>query len=236
MSNWPQAVIFDFDGVIVHSEPLHYRAFAQVLATQGIELGEAEYYRQLLGFDDVGGFRHVFKLRGLPLESAQLKQLVEQKQQTMKQLMASGTFTALPGVKTFIARLVRHGVPMAICSGAIGSEIRTMLAGVGLAAHFQVIVAAEDVAVGKPDPRGYLKALHELSQRVDRTLRPEDCLIIEDAPTVIQTTRAVGFTLLGVASSHPLEQLSQAHWAVPSLEREALLSVAPRLSWLYNET
>src|SRR5690606_102198 len=64
MSEWPRAVLFDFDGVIVNSEPLHFHAFHEVLREENIELTEAEYYAELLGFDDRGGFKYIFEKRG----------------------------------------------------------------------------------------------------------------------------------------------------------------------------
>ena len=65
---WPHAVLFDFDGVIVNSEPLHFLAFHQVLAAEKIELSEEEYYREMIGFDDKGAFRHIFASRGRELD------------------------------------------------------------------------------------------------------------------------------------------------------------------------
>jgi beta-phosphoglucomutase len=224
-------VLFDFDGVIVHSEPLHCRAFQEVLAAEGIELGEAEYYRELIGFDDEGCLRHLFQYRGLPLEDARLAQLSRDKQRRMADLIDSGQFHALPGVAAFIGRLASNGVPMAICSGAIKAEITPMLQGVGLSSHFPIIVSAEDVEVAKPDPRGYHLAARLLSEKTGRPLQPSDCLVIEDAPTVIRSVRAAGFRVLGVASSYPLASLSHADWAVPSLELEHLAAAA-ELAWL----
>ena len=67
MPQWPAAVLFDFDGVLVNSEPLHFQAFREVLAGEQIELSEQEYFGELIGFDDKGAFRRVYESRGLPL-------------------------------------------------------------------------------------------------------------------------------------------------------------------------
>ena len=61
MSRWPHAVLFDFDGVLCNSEPLHFFAFQEILAAEKIELTEAEYYNEMIGFDDKGAFRHIFQ-------------------------------------------------------------------------------------------------------------------------------------------------------------------------------
>ena len=73
-SKWPAGVIFDFDGVLVNSEPLHYLAFHEVLAKESIELTEAEYYNEMIGFDDRGAFNHIFKLRGRALDPKTFRQ------------------------------------------------------------------------------------------------------------------------------------------------------------------
>jgi len=77
--------------------------------------------------------------------------------------------------------------PLAICSGALREEIEAMLEGVALRECFKVIVAAEDVTVGKPDPQGYMLCMAQLGQKIKKTLRPEQCLVVEDAPTVIRS-------------------------------------------------
>jgi len=101
--------------------------------------------------------------------------------------------------------------------------------GVSLRDCFQVIVAAEDVAVGKPDPSGYLLTLKLLSEKTKKTLAPADCLVVEDAPTVIRSVKSVGFPTLGVATSYPLMKLSDADWAVKTLRPDEVLAEVPRL-------
>ncbi|HEV8291243.1 MAG TPA: HAD hydrolase-like protein, partial [Tepidisphaeraceae bacterium] len=68
MSLWPRALLFDFDGVIVDSEPLHFMAFVEVLRGEHIDLSEKEYYEELIGFDDKGAFKHVFEKRDKQLD------------------------------------------------------------------------------------------------------------------------------------------------------------------------
>ena len=133
----------------------------------------------------------------------------------MMDLIRRRKFSALPGVEEFVRGLWRL-YPLAICSGALRDEIEAMLEGIRLRDCFPVIVAAEDVTVGKPDPQGYLLTLKLLSQKIGRTLQPKDTLIVEDVPTVIQSVRAAGFSVLGVTSSYPAEKLSDANWIVPN--------------------
>ena len=227
-SNWPRAVLFDFDGVIVNSEPLHFYAFHEVLKAEGVEITEDEYYRELIGFDDRGGFRKVFERRGRALEPKTLLALMARKSGIMMDLIQDRRFTALPGVEEFVRSLWRTR-PLAICSGALREEIEAMLEGVSLRDCFPVIVAAEDVTVGKPDPSGYLLTLKLLSEKTKKPLAPADCLVVEDAPTVIRSVKAVGFPTLGVATSYPLMKLTDADWAVKTLRPEEVLAEVPRL-------
>jgi beta-phosphoglucomutase len=228
MSHWPLAILFDFDGVIVNSEPLHFYAFHKVLAHEGVELSEQEYYQELIGFDDRGAFRHLFEKRKVAIEPKDLSRLMTRKSEVVMELIEENKYHALPGVEEFVRGLWRH-YPLAICSGALREEIEAMLEGVSLRDCFTLIIAAEDVTVGKPDPAGYLKCMNELSQKLEIPLQPADCLVIEDAPSVIKTTAAVGFQTLGVATSHSLEQLAEARWKVKTLKPPNVRKQIPKL-------
>jgi beta-phosphoglucomutase len=236
-TSWPRAVLFDFDGVIVNSEPLHFYAFHEVLRDR-FEISEDEYYRELVGFDDRGAFRHVFAKRHLPLDPKTLLALMAGKSHVMMQLIHDRQFHALPGVEELVRGLWRT-TPLAICSGALREEIEAMLEGVALRDCFSVIVAAEDVTVGKPDPQGYLLTLRLLSEKIARSavhpagpqapLRPADTLVIEDAPKVIQSVKAAGFPALGVATSYPLMKLGDADWQTKTLHPDEVFQQVPQL-------
>ncbi|HEY1628652.1 MAG TPA: HAD family phosphatase [Tepidisphaeraceae bacterium] len=217
MSAWPAAIIFDFDGVLVNSEPLHLRAFQEVAATESIELGEDEYYRELIGFDDKGAWKHLFASRQRELDPKTFLRLLALKSEAMRGLMEQRNYQALPGVEECVRGLWRN-YPLAICSGALREEIETMLEGISLRDCFNVIVAAEDVSVGKPDPSGYLLATKLLGEKNHRHLTPADCLIVEDAPKVISAARKVGFSVLAVTSTYSADKFTDANWIVESLD------------------
>jgi beta-phosphoglucomutase len=228
MSHWPAAVLFDFDGVIVNSEPLHFWAFHEVLRGERIDLSEEEYYRELIGFDDKGAFKHIFAKRGKELDPKTFLRVMTQKSEKMMDLIQARRYHALPGVEEFIRALWWH-YPLAICSGALREEIEAMLEGISLRDCFKVIVAAEDVTVGKPDPSGYLMCARQLSEKVKKELKPADCLIVEDAPTVIKSVRGVGFPVVGVATSYPAEKLAHATYVVSDLKLQTVGAAIPEL-------
>jgi beta-phosphoglucomutase len=228
MTSWPAAVLFDFDGVIVNSEPLHLMAFQEVLAAEQIELTSEEYYRDLIGFDDAGAFKHAFATRKIELEPKTLLRLLTRKGEMTMELIGRRHYEALPGVEAFVRGLWRH-YPLAICSGARREEIEAMLEGVKLRDCFPTIVAAEDVSVGKPDPSGYLLTAKLVGERIPATLKPADCLIVEDAPSVVRSVRKAGFSVLAVATSYPPEKLAEANYVVKTLEPREVHGKIPQL-------
>ncbi len=224
----PSAILFDFDGVIVHSEPLHFEAFRAVAADEKIDLTEEEYYRELIGFDDRGAFRHLFEKHKRPLEPKTMLRVLTRKSEAVKRMIEERKYSALPGVEEFVRGLWRR-YPLAICSGALREEIEAMLEGVNLRDCFSVIVAAEDVTKGKPDPQGYMLAMKLLGEQHNKTFEPANCLVIEDAPTVVASVRKVGFPVLAVATSYPKEKLAEANYIVSSLRPAEVRQVFPQL-------
>jgi HAD superfamily hydrolase (TIGR01509 family) len=161
------------------------------------------------------------------LDPKTLLRLMTRKSEVVMELIEDRKYHALPGVEEFVRGLWRH-YPLGICSGALREEIEAMLQGVSLRDCFGVIVAAEDVVAGKPDPQGYLLCAKLISEKIDAPLRPADCLVVEDAPSVIKSVRQVGFPTLGVATSHPIDTLA-ADWAVKSLEPAEVARQLPKL-------
>ncbi|MGH7215198.1 MAG: HAD family hydrolase [Tepidisphaeraceae bacterium] len=237
MPNWPVAALFDFDGVIVNSEPLHFHAFHEVLHEEKLELTEQEYYEELIGFDDRGAFKHIFQKHNKPLEPRTLLRVMTRKSEAMMELIRDRRYKALPGVEEFVRGLWRN-YPLAIVSGALREEIEVMLEGVSLRDCFSAIVSAQDVSVGKPDPQGYLLATRMIGEKLKRpgnqkaySPTPREFLIIEDASSVCRTTRAAGFQVLGVATTTSVERLIEAgaNWAVRSLRPDEVREKIPGL-------
>jgi beta-phosphoglucomutase len=228
---WPVGIIFDFDGVIVNSEPLHCHAFRETAAAEGISVSEEDYWREYLGFDDRGMFQYLFFKHNRDLTPPTFLRVMTRKSEIVRELIERQKYQALPGAAEFV-RAIWRSYPLAICSGALREEIEAMLEGVALRDCFSTIVAAEDVTIGKPNPQGYLKATAELSQRVGRELAPSDMLIIEDAPKVIQSVRAAGFAVLAVATSHQPDALRDANWIVNSLTPDEVAAHLPQLKML----
>jgi beta-phosphoglucomutase-like phosphatase (HAD superfamily) len=211
-----RAIVFDFDGVIANSEPLHFRAFRDVLADRGVALTEADYYTRYLGFDDLGAFRAIGRDQGRAWAVADLRSLTDDKAVRMEALERDAS-VLFPGAVEAIQRTAA-AVPIAIASGALGAEIRRVLDGANLTRHFAAIVAAEDTAAGKPAPDPYQRAVALLSTAMDMDgLAPGDCVAIEDSRWGIASARAAGLRAVGVTTSYDAGELAEADLIIGSL-------------------
>ncbi len=209
-----QAIVFDFDGVIANSEPLHLRAFQQALAGRQIALTPADYYSRYLGYDDVGVFRQVALDRSITLTDGEIAGLVEQKGQHIQQLLSAGE-VLFPGAADFIRRAAAS-VPVAIASGAQRHEIEEILEATGLRGHFPIIVAAGDTVRGKPAPDPYARAF-QLLQRSTPALVQDRCVAIEDSRWGLDSARDAGLRCVAVMNSYPAAELPGAELIVEGL-------------------
>jgi len=184
------AILFDFDGIIVDSERLHFKAFNAVLAPLGKRFSWPEYVETFIGFDDRDTFRTVFPTLGTPprpsLRSAapptggdgsdsppaeecpqggeglSLDELIVKKAAAFQELLESDGAAALPGAVELI-RSLSGKIPLAICSGALREDILPILGKLGIEEAFDAIVTADDTHTSKPDPAPYKLAAERLA-------------------------------------------------------------------------
>jgi beta-phosphoglucomutase-like phosphatase (HAD superfamily) len=212
------AVIFDFDGVLADSEPLHYEAFRRVLATEGIDLDRRDYYEKYLGFDDAGAFRAVLGDQRQPAGEARIEALVRAKLEVFPEVL-DGRNVLFPGAADCVATLAAR-VPLAIASGALSHDIELILGGTGLLERFAVIVGADHTERSKPDPEPYARALALLQSR---GLVPPGreaaarTVAIEDSRWGLQSARGAGLKTVAVSTSYPPDALTDADLVVGGL-------------------
>ncbi|HWI41702.1 MAG TPA: HAD family phosphatase [Verrucomicrobiae bacterium] len=210
------AVIFDFDGIIVDTEPLHYRTFQNILDPLGLGYSWEEYCEVYMGFDDRDGFREAFRRGGRTLSEGELEEVIAAKAAAFQATVSAGV-EAYPGVRELVLSLSGK-VPLALCSGALPSDIHPILQGLGLADSFDVVVTAADVEASKPDPASYLLAVGRLQERFPvARLRPAHIVAIEDTPAGITSALGAGLRVLAVTNSYPAPRLSEATRTVSSL-------------------
>ncbi len=209
-----RAVLFDFDGVLVNSEPLHFQALRDCLRSAQIEIDEEEYSERYLAYDDWGAIRAALERHGRSGDSHQVRDLAERKAAIFEDLMRRIPF--FPGAKELVRALAQE-VPLAIASGALHREIEEILGAGGIRGSFAAIVGADDVTSTKPHPEPYLAAMAALSHLAPG-LEPRQCLVFEDSMAGIASALAAGMRVVGVAHSYPKAKLAAAHHAVDGLE------------------
>ena len=203
-----RAIVFDFDGVIANSEPLHFRAYRDVLAQAGVTLGEKDYYSRYLGYDDVGAFTQIGLDRSIAWPREQIAQLVRRKAAVMEELELSES-VLFPGAADAIRRLAADR-PLAIASGALRAEIRRVLQQEDLAKYFAAVVGAEDTVASKPAPDPYIHAVELLSKAIGTRIRPADCVAIEDSRWGLESARAAGLRTVAVTHTYAADALKSA--------------------------
>ena len=215
-------VIFDFDGVLADSEPLHLRAYQAVLAPRGIDLATIDYYDRYLGFDDLGVFRALARDQGWKLSDETLGELIRVKGERFDTLVGHGD-ALFPGAADCVRRLAAE-VPVAIASGALGPEIEAQLSTTGIRHHFKVIVASGDTPRSKPAPDPYRRAVELLRPFTAAAGHdPGGCFVaIEDSQWGIASALGAGLRCLGVAQTYPADELRAAHLVVSTIGDVAL--------------
>jgi HAD superfamily hydrolase (TIGR01509 family) len=213
-----RAVLFDFDGVLADTEPLHLEMFQKVLQEEGIALTREDYYQKYLGLDDRGCFTEVFREAGRALDDSALIGLIRRKNRAFLEHVRGKPFLMSGAAET--VRRVSGRCFAAVVSGALKSEILAVLEGAGLENAFHAIVAAEDVSQGKPHPEGFLAAIRILNRDFvppAEILLPGECLAIEDSPWGIEAARAAGVRCAAVATSYDPSRLADADLVAPDI-------------------
>ena len=157
------AVIFDFNGVLVDDEAIHFALFREVLAQEGVVITERDYHERYLGYDDRGCFQAALVDAGQSADRTRLDQLIAQKARRYVEVAGQGLRFFPEAAETLGAVAARW--PVAICSGALRPEIEYALRRLGQLDHITAIISAEDTEKGKPDPEGYRLALAALRAR-----------------------------------------------------------------------
>jgi len=211
-----KAIIFDFDGVITDTEPVHMRAWLEVFKPLGISFDKKEYDANYLGLNDRDFLDAVGRIHNRPFPAEEKNILITKKLEKSLALLSKG-IPLLDGVEDFI-ELLQKKCLFAICSGANKNEVNYVLKKLEWLEIFDPIVTQENVQKGKPDPEGYKLVLKRLQERApSHKLTADDCLAIEDSPKGIAAAHAAGIKCLAISNSYPPGDLSEADWVLASL-------------------
>ncbi len=181
------ALLFDLDGTLIHSDPLHVKVFADMFAARGRQIDEAFYLTHIHGRRSEVTFAEAF-----PDEDADA--LAVEKEATFVRDFPA-TFPALPGLMSLLDRARGDGMATAVVTNAPRENAYVMLAAIGVAERFDTVVLAEDCAHGKPHPAPYLEAMRRLNAT------PRTALAFEDSPAGIASAVTAGLFTIGIRSS-----------------------------------
>jgi beta-phosphoglucomutase len=181
-----KALIFDMDGTLVHSDPVHLRAFGEVLEPYGVTVDEDLYQRSILGQTNERIFASL-----LPNEAVtRHEELADVKEATFRRLARN--LRPLTGLVDLLDWAKERELAVALVTNAPKLNADHMLDAIGLADRFTVRITIEDVARGKPDPLPYLTALEQLN------VNPDEAIVFEDSPSGMKAAKAAGIFGIGV--------------------------------------
>lgn len=215
------AVIFDFNGVLVDDEAIHFALFRELLAQEGVVITERDYHERYLGYDDRGCFDAALADAGLYPGRERIDQMIAGKARRYVEVAGKGLRFFPEAAKTLGAIAARW--PVAICSGALRPEIEYALQRLDRLDQIAVIISAEDTDKGKPDPEGYRLALAHLqahlrngqrepitSHQTEQLLEAQNCLVVEDSLAGIVSAKGAGMHAVGVPNTYTADQLREA--------------------------
>jgi len=198
------AVVFDMDGVLIDSQPLHYEIDMQVLKSCGYpaELSTVTPYSGVSNPDRWAKYKETLNLE------QSIEQLIQITEQKMLEVFQSG-IVAIEGVKELLAQLQNMNIPCGVASSSPHSLIQLVLNNIGIKQYFSEIISGEDVKIGKPDPDIYITAAKKMG------FSPNKCIAIEDAPFGIQSANAAGFTCIAYKNPNTYGQVfTHAHYVI----------------------
>lgn len=202
-----RALILDFDGTIVDSEPLHGEALTSVLAPLGLSLPPDG----CIGLPDADAFHAVFAHAGRPFDPDQLHTLLERKSAAAEKLWRAGRARPYPGAIDIIRESFARNIPVAVCTAALRREAAPVLRSLGVLPLLAAFTTADDVSRSKPDPACYTHTCARLG------LPPADCTAIEDSVAGTTSARAAGCRVIAVGHTTPAAALTAAHEHVTAI-------------------
>jgi len=209
------AAIFDWDGIIIDSSRIHGESWA-ILAARENKYLPHDYFAKSFGMRNDTIIPKILRWTD---DEDEIRRLSDLKEATYRELLAERSIAPLPGVKAFLTMLRSGGIPCAIGSSTPRLNIAAALAPLGFADCFRVIVAAEDVTRGKPDPHVFLLAAQQLG------VAPERCVVFEDALVGVEAALAGGMKVVAVTTTSPAAALKSADRVVDRLDELSMREI-----------
>jgi beta-phosphoglucomutase len=201
-----RAVVFDFNGTLSQDEPILCEIFQELFAEQGKPLSAQEYFDELAGLSDPEIVR-----TWLGRDHPAVDEVIEERIRRYRAAVADGS--TIPEAIRAAVRYAAERVPVALVTGAARAEVEPVVAAAGLADAISVIVSADDIERGKPDPESYQRALSLLDG-----FEPADVVAIEDTEAGVASAKAAGMRVLAVLGTLVPARLSHADELVERID------------------
>ena len=181
-----KAVVFDFDNVLVDSEPYHFEAYNTVFAKRGHILDRDEYWLEWTSKG--GGAEGEIARHGLPMDPDEIRR----EKDPIYSEFCRTSIEMFPAAREIMASLAGAGYTLAIASGSYERDIRTIITSNHIEDLFSAVVGKDDIARTKPDPETYIEAARRLG------ISPASCLAIEDAEKGVKSAHGAGMEVIVV--------------------------------------
>ena len=202
-----KAIIWDMDGVIANTAPYHFKAWQQVFQKRGVKFTEEDFKHNFGQRNDT----IIKDIQGQGTSQSEIDAISQEKENGFRNMVRQ-RIKPLPGAINLIKRLAKRGFKMALASSAPIENIQLLISGLGINNYFQAIISGKEVTEGKPSPQGFLLAAQRLG------VKPENCIVVEDAVAGVAAAKRAGMCCLAVTNTHPKESLLEADLIVNTLE------------------
>ncbi|MEY3556990.1 MAG: HAD family phosphatase [Microcystis aeruginosa LL13-03] len=217
-----KAVLFDFNGVIINDEPIHQELINEILLGENLLPLGSEFAELCLGRSDRVCLRNVLTRRNRQVTEEYLTKLINKKASLYRERL--GKLEKLPiyeEIYSFLERVKARDLQIGLVTGAIRSEVESILQQAALGDYFSVIVTGDEISTSKPQPDGYLLAVERLNRwNFNLQLQPQECLVIEDTFVGCEAAKRAGMQVVGIAHTYPFHFMQRvSNWAIDNFSQ-----------------
>lgn len=204
-------VIFDMDGVIVDSNPIHKKAIQVFCKEHNLDLTDEYLENELYGRTNEEWIPALFG----EMSKTEVKKLADEKEQLFRDIFAPEDHI-VEGIPNFLEQLKNEQIPMAVATSAPSENAEYILSRLDIKHYFKEILNSSHVTKGKPDPEVYLKTAAALDKA------PESCIVFEDSVSGVQAGLQAGTSVIGVTTTHSREELDSCHFVIDDFQTLSL--------------
>jgi HAD superfamily hydrolase (TIGR01509 family) len=217
-----KAVLFDFNGVIINDEPIHQELINEILLGENLLPLGSEFAELCLGRSDRVCLRNVLTRRGRQVTEEYLTKLINKKASLYRERLEKlEKIPIYEEIYSFLKRVKARDLQIGLVTGAIRSEVESILQRVNLGDYFSVIVTGDEISTSKPQPDGYLLAVERFNRwNFNLQLQPWECLVIEDTFVGCEAAKRAGMQVVGIAHTYPFHFMQRvSNWAIDNFSQ-----------------